>query len=178
MDVISFFPIVVHEFVLSVLRLALEVVPVIQLWSGAQRSRISAAAAAAEWAQIWTAARVVCHDWRLTTTAVTLTPAEHRARRSTDSVTAPPGLLSSWRGFVFLFAEQAFGALWSRVQKIEPVHVHLPRWVVCVQVFEHVSDEALRQVIALLGGKSVGASGLSFFFLLLFNDRLWQVHLS
>lgn len=174
MDVIFFFPVVVHEFVLSVLRLALEVVPVIQLWSGAQRSRISAAAAAAaEWAQIWTAARLVCHDWRLTTTAVTLTPAEHRARRSTDSVTAP--LLSSWRDF-FLFAKQAFGALWSRVQKIEPVHVHLPRWVVCVQVFEHVSDEALRQVIALPGKKCRSQWFFSFF--LLFNDRLWQVHLS
>ena len=36
MDVISFFPIVVvHEFIFNVLRLALEVVPVVQQPSGA-----------------------------------------------------------------------------------------------------------------------------------------------
>jgi len=37
MDVISFPPIVVHEFIFNVLRLALEVVPVVQQRSGAER---------------------------------------------------------------------------------------------------------------------------------------------
>lgn len=74
----------------------------------------------------------------------------------------------------FSSALSASGASEARVQekKIEPVHIHLRRWVCAEEFFFlNASHEGLWQMIAAPGRKcSAKASGLR-----IVNGRLWQV---